>query len=170
MKKKVAYMGMFLAMALILSYVETLIPIHFGIYGIKLGLANAVVLWMLYTIGAKEAFVVSVLRIFLVGFLFGNAFSIAYSLAGGTLSFFVMFFMKRKTKLKCISVSVAGGISHNIGQILLAACIVETTALFYYIPVLIAAGAIMGFFIGIISQELILRLGSQIRKNLSETD
>lgn len=156
--KKIAYMGMFLALALILSYVETLIPIHFGIYGIKLGLTNAVVLWMLYTIRAKEAFLVSMLRIFLVGFLFGNAFSIVYSLAGGALSFLVMVLMKKTDKFKCISVSVAGGISHNIGQLMIAVCIMETTALFYYIPVLIAAGAVMGLLIGIISQELILRL------------
>ena len=158
--KKAAYMGMFLALALILSYVETLIPIHFGIYGIKLGLTNAVVLWMLYTMKAKEAFLISVLRIFLVGFLFGNAFSIVYSLAGGTLSFLVMVLMKKTDKFKCISVSVAGGISHNIGQLVIAACIMETTALLYYIPVLIAAGAVMGLLIGIISQELILRLNS----------
>lgn len=156
--KKVSYMGMFLALALILSYVETLIPIHFGIYGIKLGLTNAVVLWMLYTMKAKEAFLVSMLRIFLVGFLFGNAFSIVYSLAGGTLSFFVMVLMKKTDKFKCISVSVAGGIFHNIGQLMIAVCIMETTALFYYIPVLVAAGAVMGLLIGIISQELILRL------------
>lgn len=94
--RKTAYMGLFLAVAMICSYIETLIPFSVGIPGIKLGLANIVVVLMLYAVGTKEALLVSVLRIVLVGILFGNAFSILYSLSGGILSFLVMFLMKKQ--------------------------------------------------------------------------
>ena len=95
--RKTAFMGLFLALAMICSYIETLIPFSVGIPGIKLGLANIVVVLMLYAVGTKEALLVSVLRIVLVGILFGNAFSILYSLSGGILSFLVMFLMKKQT-------------------------------------------------------------------------
>ena len=98
MKNKIAYWGVFLALALVCSYVESLIPISFGIPGVKLGLTNIVVILMLYTIGAKDAILISVLRIILAGFMFGNAFSIIYSLAGGILSFVVMLLLKKNWK------------------------------------------------------------------------
>lgn len=163
MKKKTAYFGLFVALALICSYVETLIPINFGIPGVKLGLANIVVVLMLYLIGAKEALIVSVIRIVLVGFLFGNPFSIVYSLAGGVLSFLVMFALKKSKRLHVLSVSIAGGLSHNVGQIAVAAAVVSNYHILYYIPVLLVAGAITGLLIGILSQELILRLEKVIR-------
>ena len=93
--RKIAYLGVFLALALILSYVESLIPFYFGIPGVKLGLTNLIVVVMLYCTGTKEAFGVSVARILLAGFLFGNLFSILYSLAGGVLSFIVMCLLKK---------------------------------------------------------------------------
>lgn len=163
MKKKTAYIGLFLSLALILSYLETLIPIHFGIFGVKLGLTNVVVVLMLYLIGAKEAFGISMIRIIMVTFLFGNAFSMIYSFAGGILSFIVMYFLKKTKKFHCVSVSVAGGMMHNIGQLIVAAIVVETYSIFYYIPVLIVAGVITGFLIGVVSQELIFRLEKMIR-------
>lgn len=163
MKKKTGYLGIFLAIALICSYIETLIPLPIGIYGVKLGLTNIVVVLMLYIIGAKESLAISVLRIILVGFMFGNAFSIIYSLAGGLLSFVVMFILKKTNKFKCISVSVTGGISHNIGQILVAAVIVKNYNILFYIPVLLIAGVITGFIIGMLAQELIYRLKNVIR-------
>ena len=119
--RKTAFMGLFLALAMICSYIETLIPFSVGIPGIKLGLANIVVVLMLYSVGTKEALLVSLLRIVLVGILFGNAFSILYSLSGGILSLLVMFLMKKTDKFSCVSVSITGGISHNIGQIIVAA-------------------------------------------------
>lgn len=156
--KKTAYLGVFLAIALICSYIETLIPFSFGIPGIKLGLANLVVVLMLYLAGTREAFLISVLRILLVGILFGNIFSILYSLSGGILSFVVMVLLKKTQKLSCISVSVAGGISHNIGQILIAALIVNDFHIMFYIPVLLIAGLVTGLLIGILSMEIIVRL------------
>lgn len=158
MKRKTAYMGMFLAIALICSYVESLIPFYFGIPGVKLGLTNIVVVLMLYSVGAKEAFLISVLRILLAGFLFGNPFSILYSLGGGILSFLAMMLLKHTDKFKVVSVSVTGGIFHNIGQLLVASVVVENYNLFYYAPVLLVAGFATGFLIGILAQEMILRL------------
>ena len=162
MKNKVAYMGLFLALALICSYVESLIPFYFGVPGVKLGLTNIVVVMALYCIGAKEAFLISVLRILLAGFLFGNMFSILYSLAGGLLSFGIMLLLKKTGKFRVISVSVAGGVSHNMGQLVIAALVVENYHIFYYGTVLIIAGIITGFIIGIISQEVILRLDGRV--------
>lgn len=155
-------MGLFLALALICSYVESLIPFYFGVPGVKLGLTNIVVVMALYCIGAKEAFLISVLRILLAGFLFGNMFGILYSLAGGLLSFGIMLLLKKTGKFRIISVSVAGGVSHNMGQLVVAALVVENYHIFYYGTVLIIAGIITGFIIGIISQEVILRLDGRV--------
>ena len=149
--RKPAFMGVFLALAMICSYIEMLIPFDFGIPGVKLGLTNIVVVLMLYSIGTKEAFCVSVIRIFLVGILFGN-------LIGGILSFLVMALLKKGNHLGCISVSVAGGIAHNIGQILIAALVVSSHYVLYYFPVLLIAGLLTGFLIGLLAQELIVRL------------
>lgn len=163
--KKVAFLGVFLALALILSYVESLIPFYFGIPGVKLGLTNLIVVVMLYLCGIKEAFGISMLRIILAGFLFGNMFSILYSAAGGLLSFLVMYLLKRTKKLHVVSVSVAGGVSHNVGQLLIAAFVVESYNIFYYMPVLILAGVLTGFLIGILGQEFILRFQKFFRED-----
>lgn len=101
-------------------------------------------------------------RIILAGFLFGNPFSILYSLSGGALSFLAMYVLKRTEKLKVVTVSVAGGVMHNTGQLIMAALVVENYHILYYIPVLLTAGFITGFFIGILSQEIILRIGNRI--------
>ena len=158
MKQKTAYMGMFLALALILSYVEALIPFQFGIPGVKLGLANLVTVMMLYCTGAKEAFLLSVLRIVLAGFLFGNPFGIIYGLSGGILSFLVMYLLWRGDRLHVVSISAAGGVFHNIGQLFMAAAVVENLRLVYYMPVLLTAGFLTGLLIGVLAQEMIVRV------------
>lgn len=163
MKNKIAYWGVFLALALVCSYVESLIPISFGIPGVKLGLTNIVVILMLYIIGAKDAILISVLRIILAGFMFGNAFSIIYSLAGGILSFVVMLLLKNTGKLKILSISTAGGISHNVGQLIVAALVVENYNILFYVPVLIIAGIITGFLIGLLAGEIVLRIGNRFK-------
>ena len=163
MKNKIAYWGVFLALALVCSYVESLIPISLGIPGVKLGLTNIVVILMLYTIGAKDAILISVLRIILAGFMFGNAFSIIYSLAGGILSFVVMLLLKNTGKLKILSISTAGGISHNVGQLIVAALVVENYNILFYVPVLIIAGIITGFLIGLLAGEIVLRIGNRFK-------
>ena len=159
MKKSVAFWAMFLALALILSYVESLIPFFFGVPGMKLGLPNLVIVMILYCMGTKEAYLISIVRVLLSGFLFGNLFSIGYSLAGAMLSLTVMMLLKRTGKLKVITVSAIGGICHNIGQLIVAALVVESYNILYYTPVLLIAGLITGIIIGVISQEMILRLG-----------
>lgn len=158
MKTKVAYFGVFTALALIFSYVESLIPFQIGIPGVKLGLANLIIVTALYKMGTKEAFLLSVTRVVLSGFIFGNMFSIIYSLAGSVLSLLVMTLLKRTDGFSVIGVSVAGGVAHNVGQLLIAMAIVETFSVVYYVPVLLAAGVMTGLFIGIVSSETVKRL------------
>lgn len=158
MKKKVAFLGIFLALALIFSYVESLIPINFGIPGMKLGLANIVIVILLYCMGPKEAYGVSVARVILAGFLFGNLFSILYSLAGALLSLTVMLLLKKTEKFQILSISAVGGVCHNIGQLFIAAWTVENLNIFYYLPVLLIAGLITGIVIGLISQKIVVRI------------
>lgn len=157
-QKKIAYMGLFAAIAIIFGYVESLIPFFAGIPGIKLGLANLSVLFILETYTWKEAALVSMVRILVIGFMFGNMFSILYSMAGATLSLTVMTLMKRFSGFSILGVSVAGGVSHNIGQLIIAALIVENTSLFYYAPVLLISGVITGILIGILTGEVTKRI------------
>ena len=158
-RNKAAYLGVFLALALICSYVESLIPFYFGIPGVKLGLTNLVVVMMLYCVGTKEALAVSVCRIVLAGFLFGNMFSILYSLAGGLFSFLVMVLLKRTGQFGVLPVSISGGIFHNVGQIGVAAMVVENYNILYYLPVLLAAGFFTGLLIGAAALGVIVRIG-----------
>ena len=155
MKNKTAYFGVFTSLALILSYVETLIPISFGIPGIKLGLANLVI--VMYTYGEKEAFLLSVTRILLSGFLFGNLSMILYSMAGGIFSLAIMVLLRKIGGFSIQGVSIAGGVFHNIGQLLLAMMIVETYQVWYYFPVLLVSGLVTGLLIGIVSSEVLKR-------------
>ncbi len=163
LRNKVAYLGVFLALALVCSYVESLIPFCFGIPGVKLGLTNLVVVFLLYCAGTREALAVQTARIVLAGFLFGNLFSILYSLAGGLLSFLVMWLVRRAGRFGVLPVSVCGGLAHNVGQILVAMFVVESYQLIYYLPVLLVAGAVTGLLIGAAAQEMILRLGGRLR-------
>lgn len=158
MKNKVPCFGMFTALALIFSYVETLIPIHFGVPGIKLGLANLIVVIVLYKWGAKQALLISVLRILLSGFMFGNMFSIVYSLSGGLLSLFFMNVLKKKNSFSIIGVSLAGGVTHNLGQLIVAMLVVESYKAGFYFPVLMISGMLTGFLIGVLSTEILKRL------------
>lgn len=158
MKNRVAYFGVFTALALIFSYVETLIPINFGIPGVKLGLANLIIVIILYQTGWKEALLLSVVRIVLAGFLFGSLFSILYSLAGGLLSLVVMAFTKRYKGFSVMGVSIAGGVSHNVGQLAVAMLVVSTWQIGYYLPVLLIAGLLTGALIGFVSREMLKRI------------
>ena len=157
-RSKTAYFGVFTALALIFSYIETLIPIHFGIPGAKLGLANLLVVIFLYKRNVKEALMLSVIRILLAGFLFGNLFSILYSMAEGMLSLAVTAVLKRAGRFSVTGVSVAGGVSHNLGQLLVAMAVLETYRTGYYFPFLVAAGVLTGFLIGVTAGEVLKRL------------
>lgn len=155
--KRIALFGIMVALAFTFSYLESLIPFNFGIPGVKLGLANLVVVVALYVMKPGEAFFIAIIRIFLAGLTFGNVYSLAYSLCGGILSFIVMWLVKR-TKLSVIGVSMMGGICHNIGQITVAAIVMETVRIVYYLPVLIGAGLLTGLLLGVISNLIINRL------------
>ncbi len=158
MKSRVAYFGVFTALALIFSYIETLIPFNFGIPGVKLGLANLIIVFALYKIDLKDVYLLAIVRVVLSGFLFGNYFSIVYSLAGGLLSLSVMAFLKHKGGYSLMGVSMAGGVFHNVGQILVAMILVETFSVVYYLPVLLVAGLATGAIIGLVAKEVLKRL------------
>lgn len=161
MAGKVAKIGIFVALAMIFSYIEMLIPFHFGIPGVKLGVANIVVVAGLYLLGAKETFVISLLRILLMGLLFGNGVSLLYSIAGGTLSFLVMCIAKKTRYFSVLGVSVAGGTAHNIGQLAAVAFVLGSSAIAVYLPVLLAAGVVTGALIGLLSRQIINTLGGK---------
>lgn len=158
--KRTAKLGFLLALALILSYVESLIPFTFGIPGIKLGLPNLIVLLLLYSgktsmTGARDALLVNCLRIVLSGFLFGSLFAILYAMAGAVFSFTAMVIAKRCRCFSMAGVSVLGGVFHNVGQTVVAILVVETYAVLYYLPVLIVAGVVTGAVLGILGMELL---------------
>lgn len=163
--KKIAYLGLLVALAFIFSYIETLIPINIGVPGAKLGLANLVIIVALYTIGERNAFLLSMVRIVLVGFTFANLASMLYSLAGGILSFLAMCIAKRSGKLSTTGVSVVGGVFHNVGQILMAIWVVKTASLVYYLPVLIIAGLASGVAIGILGAMVTKRVKKVVNWN-----
>ena len=160
----VSTIGIFTAAAIICGYLETLIPFHIGIPGVKLGLANIMTVIVLYLFGPKEAAAVSLIRITVVSLLFGNLYSMIYSLAGGVLSFVCMILCKRVKQFGITGVSMAGGITHNIGQLFVAVLIVEELKLVYYIPVLLLSGVLTGLLIGLISGKVCDRLSPVLIK------
>lgn len=154
--RKIALLALFTAFAVMLSYVETFIPVA-GIPGVKLGLANFAVIIAMYFLGYREALIVNVIRIIIIGAFFGNLFSICFSLAGAVISFIVMILLKCTNKVSIVTVAAAGGVFHNVGQIVVAAFVVDTYSIFTYIPVLILSGIITGAVIGMLSNILYKR-------------
>lgn len=155
---KIAKYGLLIALAMVLSYVESLVPAFFAVPGMKLGLTNVVVLFALYAMDFKSAIFINMIRILLVGFLFGNGVSILYSLAGGILSGIVMLLFKRFTSLRIVTVSIAGGVAHNLGQILVAMLMLQTKAIAWYLIILWFTGIGAGIVVGVISSEVVKRL------------
>jgi heptaprenyl diphosphate synthase len=154
--KKITVLAMAIALAMILSYVESLIPSP-GIPGVKMGLANIVVVFCLYRLGWKEAAGVSLVRVFLVSLLFGHAASLMYSAAGAALSLIGMILLKKWDRLSCVAVSVIGGVLHNAGQILMAWALMGANVV-WYLPVLILSGTVAGIAIGLVSAILVKRI------------
>lgn len=158
MKNQAVHFGVFTALALLFSYIESLIPFHIGIPGVKLGLANLIIVIALYKTNTKQAFLLSVTRVLLAGFLFGNMFSILYSLAGGCLSLAAMAVLRKRESFSVMGVSIAGGVFHNIGQLLMAILVMESCNLVYYLPVLLISGLVTGGLIGVTANEMLKRL------------
>lgn len=158
--KRTAFCGLVLALALIAGYAESLIPVAVAIPGIKLGAANSVILILLYMVGIKEAYIVNISRVVLMGFLFGSMSSIIYSLSGAILSLTVMVLLKKTDRFSVSGVSMAGGVFHNVGQLIMAALVLETTAVWYYLPALIISGSVTGLLIGFLTGEIRKRIST----------
>ena len=156
--KKIAVFALFIALAFTLSFLETLIPINIGVPGVKIGLANLVVVAALYLLDKKEAFAISMIRILISGLVFTGAFSLLYSFTGGILSFIVMLFAMKSKKISVLGVSVLGAVVHNLGQIIVAAIVMQTPRIVYYLPVLFISGMAAGIIVGIISKIIVERL------------
>lgn len=161
--RKIALYGLMVALAFIFSYVESLLPVV-GIPGIKLGLANLVVLTTLVLLSPRDALVISLIRIVLVGFTFGSPASMLYSLAGGLVSLGVMVLCRRTEKLSILGVSVAGGVSHNLAQLAVAAAVLRTPQIVWYLPMLLLSGVITGALIGIITRLCLPKLHTFTRE------
>ena len=147
----IAMCGVLTALAMIFSYIESIIPVPIPVPGIKLGVANIAVITILYTLGIKEAVIINILRISLTAMLFGNLNSFLFSIAGAVLSMVTMIVLKKIDSFSYFVVSVSGAIMHNVGQIIAAIFIMGSSAIIYYLPVLIIAGVITGIIIGIVS-------------------
>lgn len=160
--QRVSMYGICIALAMILSYIETLIPINFGIPGIKPGLANLAVFTALYLMTPVDAFLISMIRILLISITFGNLYALLYSMAGGILSFAVMLLCKKKRLFGKTGVSIMGGVFHNAGQLLVAAAVLENTAVFVYFPVLLISGMCTGALIGLAGAMVLRRLPEQV--------
>lgn len=155
---------MLVALAMIFSYVETLIPFNFGVPGMKLGLANLAVVTALYLMGAGQAFMISLLRILLISITFGNMSAMMYSLAGGMLSFGAMALLAGRKGFSVVGVSVLGGAMHNVGQLLAAALVVENFQVIYYLPPLLAGGVVTGLLIGLAAGRILPPLKKVFQK------
>ena len=156
--KKIALLGISLSLAMILSFVESLIPPLVAVPGIKIGLANLVVVFLLYQAGVKYSAAVSLVRVILSSMLFGNLQVLVFSFAGAFLSLVGMAIMKKTNLFSIITVSVCGGILHNIGQIIVAAVWTSTPEVVYYLPVLLVSGTLAGILIGIVSGIVVKKL------------
>ena len=146
--KRVALSALFASLALIFSYVEAILPAAPGIPGIKLGIANLVVIIAMYRLDSRYALTINLIRIFLAGFMFSGLYGAIYSLCGCILSFAVMCLLKKSDAFSVVGVSMGGGVAHNIGQLSIAAILVSGPQIFYYLPVLIISGTVSGIMIG----------------------
>lgn len=155
--KRLVLLAMLTAVAMILSYVESLLP-SVGIPGVKMGLANIAVIFALFRFGWKEAAALSLVRVVLVSLLFGSVGAMLYSLAGAVLSLAVMALLRRVDRFSTVGISVAGGVAHNAGQILMAMLILQTKQLLGYLPVLAVSGIAGGVLTGLAAALLIRRI------------
>ena len=160
--KKLTLLSALIAVAMILSYAESLVPAFVAVPGVKVGLSNIATVFALYTLGWQYAICVSVVRVFLSALLFGNFVSLIYSLSGAVLALAVMILLKKLDLFSSIGVSVAGGVLHNAGQIIAACIVMENAAISLYIIPLMISGTIAGVVIGIVSGILVERIKKHI--------
>ena len=157
--EKIALMGLTASLALLLSYVEFLLPpLFIAVPGIKVGLPNVVILFSLYVLGIKYAVLISITRVIISSMWFGSPLTLAYSLAGAVLSLLLMSILYKIDKLSAVGVSVAGGVTHNLGQVFVAMILLDTPQIAYYMIVLAVTGTVSGIFIGLCGAILIKRI------------
>lgn len=159
---KITLIALSIAVAMVLSFVESQIPAFVAIPGVKAGLANIAVMFTLYKLGWKEAAVISLVRVFMVSLLFGSAASLFYSAAGAVLSLLGMILLKKSGLFSTVTVSIAGGVLHNVGQIAMACLLLETNVITYYLPFLILSGIVAGIVVGLVAAVLIKRVTLKI--------
>lgn len=160
---KITTLALTVTLALIFSFIESRIPAFVAIPGVKIGLANIAIIFALYKLGIKEAVCVSIIRVFLVSILFGSPISLIYSISGAVLSLLTMILLKKLTPLTEITVSISGGIMHNVGQIIAASLMLATNVIVYYLPFLILSGTIAGVAIGTVSALVIKKVKINIK-------
>lgn len=156
--KDVANLALLISLALVFSYVEAIIPFNPGIPGVKLGVANIVTVITLYMFGNRDAFIVSVIRVLIAGLLFNGAFGACYAMAGAAVSLTGMILLRKTGLFSPVGVSMAGGVLHNLGQLLVAAALIEDMKIFFYFPVLMFSGIIAGIAVGAGSVLILARL------------
>lgn len=156
--KRITYTGMFVAIAMVFSYLESMIPVNIAVPGIKLGLANMVTIVVMYRLRIADAWIVSLVRVVLSSLLFGNMAIMIYSMAGAVLSLLVMSICRKKYLFGLLGTSILGGVSHNAGQIVMAAFLMKSGNIMLYIPVLCISGTIAGVCIGLAGAVLVRKL------------
>lgn len=164
MKRKTALYGLLVALAFVLSLLESLFPLPVGIPGVKLGLANGVVLTAMCLLGTGPALAVSCLRMLLAGLTFGSPVTMLYSFAGGLVSFGMMVLCRHSRRFSLVGVSIAGGVTHNLAQLMVAAWVLDTPAVVWYLPVLLVTGLVAGGLLGLLTNLLVPRL-EQLKRN-----
>ena len=156
--KKLTILALSVSLAMILSFVESLIPPLAMVPGVKIGLANIVTVFLLYTLGIRAAGAVSLIRVLLSALLFGNVQSLIFALSGALLSFVVMIVAKHLLPFGTVGVSVLGAIAHNAGQIIAAVIVMETVGVAYYFIPLVISGTLGGVLVGIVAAVITKRL------------
>ena len=160
--RRVAYDGLFAALAFGFTYVEFLLPIDVGVPGVKLGLANVVTLFVLYKLGVADAAAVNLVRILLAGALF-NASAVPYSICGAALSLLVMWLLKKANAFSPTGVSIAGAVAHNLGQVLCSAVLMRTTSIMWYFFALVISGVIGGCVVGLLAAWILRRFEKHVK-------
>ena len=161
--RKITICGLMTALAMIFSYIESLVPIPIPVPGVKLGLANMAIMIVMFTIGTREAVFVDIIRVVLTSMLFGNFNSFLFSISGAVLSIVVMAVLKHTDKFSEVGISVTGGVMHNIGQIIAAIIIMDTSAIILYLPVLMISGVVTGIVIGIVASIIVKRVNRVVK-------
>lgn len=155
MTKKVSVIGLFTAMALLLSCIENMLPFRTGIPGIKLGIANLIIVIIFYFLPSGEVLSISLLRVFFLSVFSGSPFTTAFSFTGAIASFFAMYISYRRNSFSPVGISIIGGVTHNLAQLLISTLLLNTPAFLWYSPVLLISGIITGLINGLIAIKII---------------